>query len=41
MGVIADRLRIDAKAGKPYRRYPKDVLVLDEDNMADFLAVIV
>lgn len=39
--AVADGLRVEVKAGKPHRRYPKDVLILDEDNMADFLAVIV
>ncbi len=39
--AVADELRVEVKAGKPHRRYPKDVLVLDEENVADFLAVIV
>jgi len=39
--AVADGLKVEVKAGKPHRRYPKDVLVLDEDNLADFLAVIV
>ncbi len=39
--ALADGLKVEVKAGKPHRRYPKDVLVLDEENLADFLAVIV
>jgi len=39
--ALVDGLEVEVKAGKPHRRYPKDVLVLDEENLADFLAVIV
>ncbi len=39
--VVADGLKVEVKAGKPHRRYPRDVKVLDEDNMSEFLAVIV
>jgi len=34
---IAGDLRIEVKAGKPHRQYPKNVLILDEDNIAEFL----
>ncbi len=39
--VVADGMRVEVKAGKPHRRYPKKVKVLDEDNLAEFLAVVV
>jgi len=34
---IADNLKIEVKAGKPHREYPKNVIILDEDNIAEFL----
>lgn len=34
---IAENLKVEVKAGKPHRRYPKGVLILDEDNIAQFL----
>ncbi|MCX8182619.1 MAG: hypothetical protein N3D12_05825 [Candidatus Methanomethyliaceae archaeon] len=37
MDCIADDLRIEVKVGKPHRRYPKSVLILDEENIASFL----
>jgi len=37
---IADNLKIEVKAGKPHRRYPKDVIVLDENNLPIFLAIL-
>jgi len=40
INCIADNLRIEAKAGKPHRRYPKDVMILDENNLPIFLAVL-
>ncbi len=39
--ILADGLKVEVKVGKPHRRYPKDVLIIDEDNIAEFLAVIV
>jgi len=38
--VLADDLRIEVKAGKPRRRYPKRVKVLDKENLPLFLALI-
>jgi predicted AAA+ superfamily ATPase len=37
---IADSLKIEVKAGKPHRKYPRDVIILDEDSLPIFLAVI-
>jgi predicted AAA+ superfamily ATPase len=37
---IANNLKVEVKAGKPHRSYPKDVLVLDEKNLPLFLAVL-
>lgn len=34
---IANDLKVEVKAGKPHRRYPKDVLILDEENIPKFL----
>ncbi len=34
---IADGLKVEVKAGKPHRRYPKDVLVLSEHDIPRFL----
>ncbi len=34
---IAGDLKIEVKAGKPHRKYPKDVLILDEENIPKFL----
>ena len=36
---IAGNMKIEVKAGKPHRRYPKDVLVLGEDDIPRFLNV--
>jgi predicted AAA+ superfamily ATPase len=38
---IAKNLKIEVKIGKPHREYPKDVLILDSENLPLFLAVIV
>ncbi len=38
--VLANDLRIEIKVGKPHRRYPRGVKILDEDNIHLFLAVI-
>ena len=38
--AIAGELKIEVKAGKPHRRYPKSVTVLDEDEIPLFLALI-
>ena len=37
---IANNLKLEVKVGKPHRKYPKDVIILDEDNLPIFLAVI-
>jgi hypothetical protein len=37
---IADSLRIEIEAGKPHRKYPKNVPVLDEENIPLFLSVM-
>jgi len=34
---IANGLKIEVKAGKPHRRYPKDVIVLEEEEIPKFL----
>ncbi len=39
--ILADGMKVEVKLGKPHKRYPKDVLIIDEDNVAEFLAVIV
>ena len=38
---LAGNLKIEVKAGKPHRKYPKNVIVLDEENLPLFLASIV
>ncbi len=38
--VIADGLRIEVKAGKPHRRYPRRVQVVDKDQLPFFLLKI-
>lgn len=38
---ISNGLKIEVKVGKPHRKYPKDVLILDSENLPLFLAVIV
>ena len=38
--ALADGLRVEVKAGKPHRRYPRGVTVLDEENIHLFLAVV-
>ena len=37
---IAGNLKIEIKVGKPHREYPKDVLILDSENLPLFLAVL-
>ena len=39
--VVANGLKVEVKAGKPHRRYPRDVIVLDEEDFPSFLAVVV
>lgn len=34
---IAGKMKVEVKAGKPHRRYPKNVIVVDEENVVDFL----
>lgn len=34
---IAKNLKVEVKAGKPYRKYPRSVKVVDETNIAEFL----
>jgi len=34
---IAGNLKVEVKAGKPHRRYPKNVIIVDEENMGEFL----
>ncbi len=38
--VLADGLKIEVKAGKPHRRYPKGVTVLDKEEIPLFLALM-
>ncbi len=38
--ALADGLRVEVKAGKPHRRYPRGVRILDEENIHLFLAVV-
>ena len=38
--AIAGGLKVEVKAGKPHRIYPKNVTVLDEDSIPLFLALI-
>ncbi len=38
--VIFRDFKVEVKAGKPHRRYPRGVLVVDQENVARFLAVI-
>lgn len=38
--VIADGLKVEVKAGKPHRRYPRGVKTLDKDDIPLFLALI-
>ncbi len=37
---IANNLRIEVKAGKPHRKYPKKVIVLDKQTLPQFIAII-
>lgn len=37
---IADTLKIEVKAGKPHRNYPKSLLVLDKESLPLWLAVV-
>jgi len=34
---IADSLKVEVKAGKPYRKYPRNVIVLEEEDIPRFL----
>lgn len=34
---VAGNMKIEVKVGKPYRKYPKGVRVIDEENIAEFL----
>ena len=34
---IAGNMKVEVKAGKPYRKYPKGVKIVDEDNLPEFL----
>ncbi len=34
---IANELKVEVKAGKPHRAYPKNVMVLDKSDLANFL----
>jgi len=34
---IAGNLKIEVKAGKPHRRYPRGVMILGEDDIPQFL----
>ncbi len=36
--ALANGLKVEVKAGKPHRRYPKGVMVLDRDDLPLFLA---
>ncbi|MDK2384727.1 MAG: hypothetical protein QI199_08000 [Candidatus Korarchaeota archaeon] len=38
--VLADGLKIEVKAGKPHRRYPKGVTVLDREDIPLFMALM-
>ena len=38
--TIADNLKIEVKIGKPHRKYPKNVLILNHENIHLFLSVI-
>ncbi len=35
--AIADNLKVEVKVGKPHRRYPKSVIVLEEEDIPRFL----
>ena len=35
--VVADGLKVEVKAGKAHRRYPRGVLVLEEEDLPEFL----
>ncbi|RLJ06858.1 MAG: hypothetical protein DRP16_04505 [Candidatus Aenigmatarchaeota archaeon] len=34
---LAGNFKVEVKAGKPHRRYPRNVLVLDEEDLPEFL----
>jgi len=38
---IANGLKVEVKVGKPHRKYPDNVLILDSENLPLFLSVIV
>jgi len=35
--VISGKLKVEVKAGKPHRRYPRGVTVLSEEDIQAFL----
>ena len=37
---IANNLRVEVKVAKPHRNYPRNVLILDSNNLPSFLSVI-
>jgi len=37
---IADDLKVEVKIGKPHKKYPKNVLILDNENIHLFLSGI-
>ncbi|MEM2192313.1 MAG: hypothetical protein QXG38_01710 [Candidatus Hadarchaeales archaeon] len=37
---IAGDLKVEVKAGKPHRKYPRNVKILDENTLPIFLAAI-
>ena len=38
--AIADKLKVEVKAGKPHRNYPKNVIVLEEDSLPAFFVKV-
>lgn len=40
MDCIANGIKVEVKIGKPHRRYPKGILILDPENIHLFLAVL-
>ncbi|MEM1554742.1 MAG: ATP-binding protein [Thermoproteota archaeon] len=34
---LADELKIEVKAGKPHRKYPRNVIILEEEDIPEFL----
>jgi hypothetical protein len=37
MDCIAGNLKVEVKAGKPHRLYPKEVIVLEEKDIPNFI----